>query len=81
MSNVHSIRQNDGDRSTVGEEVEAMDWEISNIFRLLSELEKQPNESSRGFMVAEAKRRLNKVTARAYRAEQLSRGLRVTKVT
>jgi hypothetical protein len=81
MSNVHSIRQHDGDRSSVSEEIQAMDWDFSNLSRLLGELESQPDASSRVFIVKEARRRLNNLVQRAYRADQLSRGLRVTKAT
>lgn len=81
MSNVHSLKPHDVDRSSVTEEVQAMDWDFSNLSRLLGELESQPDESSRGFIVKEARRRLNNLVQRAYRAEQLSRGLRVTKAT
>lgn len=79
MSNVHSIHQHDINRSSVGEEIDAMDWEFSNLSRLLTELEKQPDESSRGFMVKEARRCLDTLVQRAFRAKQISRGLRVTK--
>lgn len=81
MPNVRSIHQSDNSRSSVGEEIDAMDWEFSNLSRLLTELVEQPDTSSREFIVKEARRRLDTLAQRAYRAKQLSRGLRVLKVT
>ena len=81
MSNVHYIHQCDENRSSVGEEVAAMDWDFSNLGRLLSELEAQPDQYARACMVKEARRRLDKLVQRAYRAQQIASGLRVLKVT
>jgi hypothetical protein len=79
VSNIFSIQRPDENRSTLGEEIDAMDWDFSNLSRLLTELEKQPDESTRAYMVKDARRRLNNLVQRAYRAKQISRGLRVPK--
>lgn len=79
MSNVHSLHQADENRSSVGEEIDAMDWQFSQLARLLTDLEKQPDASSREYIAKEARRRLDTLVQRAYRAKQIARGLRVPK--
>lgn len=79
MSNVHSIHQADKNRSSVCEEIDAMDWQFSELARLLTELEKQPDACGRGYMAKEARRRLDTLVQRAFRAKQIARGLRVPK--
>ncbi|WP_219096288.1 hypothetical protein [Pseudomonas sp. UMAB-40] len=81
MTNIHSIHPLDKTRSTVGEEIDAMDWEFSNLARLLTELETQPDESTRTFIAKEARRRLDRLVQRAYRAKQITCGLKVTKTS
>lgn len=76
---VSSIKPADPDRSTVVDEVDAMDWDFSELAKLLTQLEEQPSLSSRQFIVKEARRRLDTLVQRAYRAKQIARGLRVTK--
>lgn len=77
MTNVHTIHTQDSNRSTVVEEIDAMDWQFSNLFRLIAEMEGQNSESSREYLAKEARRRLDTIVQRAYRAKQVARGLRV----
>lgn len=67
------------DLSSVVEEVDAMDWQFSELGRLISDLEKQPSASSREFIAKQARRRLDTLVQRAFRARQVSMGMLVHK--
>lgn len=56
-----------------------MDWHFSQLAGLLTDLEKQPDASAREYIAKEARRRLDTLVQRAYRANQIARGLRVPK--
>lgn len=69
----------DENLSSVAEEIDSMDWHFSELARLITDLEKQPSASSRESMAKEARLRMNTLVQRAYRAKQVSSGLRVYK--
>lgn len=69
----------DPDRSTVAEEVDAMDWSLSELARLITDLECLDDSTAREFTAKSARRHLNNVCQRAYRAKLIASGQRVTK--
>lgn len=69
----------DSNRSSVGDEIDAMDWSFSELSRLLTDLEKEPNASAREYIAKTARRRLDTLVQRAFRAGQIARGIRVPK--
>lgn len=81
MSSIRSIYPQDPHRSTVSEELDAMDWQHRELARLLSEIERSPHPSFREDQINEARRRLNTLVQRVFRAKQIARGLRVPKAT
>lgn len=68
----------DPDRSTIKEELDALDWQLSEIARHLSDMEKF-NDAGKEYAIAQARRCLNTSIQRSYRAKQLADGLRVLK--
>lgn len=69
----------DPDASTVAEELKALDWQLSELARVLTDI-----ENSRGsdpHAVARARRFLDTAAQRSHRAQQIARGLRVPKAT
>lgn len=76
---VHPIWPTDPNRSSVIDEIDAMDWQFSEMARLLTDIERYPDPSARAGAVKEARRRLDTLVQRAYRAKQVARGLRVPK--
>lgn len=79
MAKVRSIRPYDPNRSTILDELDAMDWQFSQLARLLTEIEGTPDAAARGCSLREARRRLDTLVQRTYRANQIARGLRVPK--
>ncbi|ELG7182301.1 TPA: hypothetical protein ACP3ZG_004803 [Pseudomonas aeruginosa] len=79
MACVSFIHPYDPNRSTILEELDAMDWQFSQLARLLTEIEKTPDAYGRDISVREARRRLDTLLQRSYRANQIARGLRVPK--
>lgn len=79
MASVSYIHPHDPNRSTIIEELDAMDWQFSQLARLLTEIEGTPDAHGRGCSVREARRRLDTLLQRSYRAKQVARGLRVPK--
>lgn len=69
----------DPNRSTVAEELDAMEWQFSELARLITDLERQADRTAREFMAESARRHLNTIVQRAYRAKLVSLGQRVTK--
>jgi hypothetical protein len=65
--------------SSVVEEVDAMDWQFSELARLITDLETQPSASSRACMAKVARRHLDTLVQRAFRAKQVAGGLLVHK--
>lgn len=54
-----------------------MDWQVSELSKLLTELEQLSDESGKAIVVKQARRRLNLLLQRSHRAQQIARGLRV----
>lgn len=79
MASVSYIHPHDPNRSTIHEELDAMDWQFSQLARLLTEIEGAPDAHGRGCSLREARRRLDTLLQRSYRANQIARGLRVPK--
>jgi len=79
MASVSFIHPHDPNRSTILEELDAMDWQFSQLARLLTEIEGTPDAHGRACSVREARRRLDTLLQRSYRANQIARGLRVPK--
>lgn len=75
LTRVRSIFPEDPARSTVEEELEALDLQISELATLLTELESA--QRCEVDIVGRARRRLNTMLQRSYRAQQIARGLRV----
>ncbi|RRS16532.1 hypothetical protein IPC1147_33560 [Pseudomonas aeruginosa] len=75
MTKVRSILPHDPARSTVAEELEALDLQICELAMLLTELESA--QRCEMDIVSRARRRLNTMLQRSYRAQQIVRGLRV----
>lgn len=71
----------DPDRSTVAEEIDAMEWQFSELARLITDLERLSCSTARESAAKMARRRLNTLVQRADRAKQISLGQRVTKQT
>lgn len=54
-----------------------MDWQVCELAKLLTEVERSSDETGRAFAVGQARRRLDALLQRSYRAQQIARGLRV----
>lgn len=76
-----AARMLDPNRSTVAEEIDAMDWQFSELARLITDLEKQPDKTAREFAAKMARRHLDTLLQRAYRAKLIAQGQRITKST
>ncbi len=53
MASVSYIHPHDPNRSTILEELDAMDWQFSQLARLLTEIEGASDAHGRGFSVRE----------------------------
>lgn len=69
----------DPDLSTIKDELSALDWQLSEIARILHEVAKCRDETGRVGLIASARRCLDRAVQRSYRATQLHEGLRVFK--
>lgn len=69
----------DPNRSSVADEIDAMDWQFSELARLITDLENQSDKSLREITAKSARYRLDVILQRAYRAKIISQGQRVTK--
>lgn len=69
----------DPHRSTIVDEIDAMDWLFSELARLISELEDCMDRPAREYRAKVAKRHLDALVLRANRAKLISLGQRVTK--
>ncbi|UDM18872.1 hypothetical protein [Vogesella sp. XCS3] len=74
-----AAKELDPNRSTVAEEIDAMDWQLSELARLITDLERQTDRTAREFMANSARRHLDTLVQRVYRAKLISLGQRVTK--
>lgn len=54
-----------------------MDWQVCELAKLLTEVERSSDETGRAFAAGQARRRLDALLQRSYRAQQIARGLRV----
>jgi hypothetical protein len=75
----HASRALDPTRSTVQEEIDAMDWQFGELARRISELESSQDRTAREFAAKAARRHLDTLVQRAHRAKLIAQGLRVTK--
>lgn len=66
----------DPDRSTIEEELDALDWQLREIARTLTEAE-SPNQTVREYAIKAIRRHLDTAIQRSYRAKQIAKGLRV----
>lgn len=69
----------DPDRSTVPDEIDAMDWQFSQLARLITDLENYQDKGARGYAARSARRHLDTLVQRAFRAKLIAQGQRVTK--
>lgn len=69
----------DPNRSSVADEIDAMDWHFSELARLITDLVAQQDKALREVTADTARYRLNIIFQRAYRAKLISQGQRVTK--
>lgn len=76
-----AIKALDPNRSTVAEEIDAMDWQFSELARLITAIEKQSDKTAREFAAKTARRHLETLVQRAYRAKLIAQGKRITKST
>jgi hypothetical protein len=67
--------------STVGEEIDAMDWQFSELARRITELESYQDETAREYAAKAARRHLDVLVQRAYRAKLIAQGQHVAKPT
>ncbi|WP_432472072.1 hypothetical protein [Amphritea sp. HPY] len=75
---VTQLRPVERDRSTVSDELDALDWSLQQIAVRLSLIEGFSTPDG-GYSVESARRHLNDAVQRSYRAKQVSRGLKVYK--
>ena len=75
---VTHLRPVESDRSTVSEELDALDWSLQQIAERLSLIEGFSTPDG-GYAVESARRYLNDALQRSHRAKQVSRGLKVYK--
>lgn len=68
----------DPDRSTVEEELDALDWQLCEIARTLTEAE-SANHTVREYAIKAARRHLDTAIQRSHRAKQIAKGLKVPK--
>lgn len=71
----------DPDASTVGIEIDAMDWQFSELVRLITDLERHEDKTARECAAKLARMHLNTLVQRAYRAKLIAGGQRITKST
>lgn len=69
----------DPERSSVEEELKALDWQLAEIARLLGDIERFKGDD--GHSIKQARRHLNSALQRSHRAQQIAHGIRVTKAT
>jgi hypothetical protein len=69
----------DPERSSVEEELKALDWQLAEIARLLGDIERFKGDD--GYSIKQARRHLDTALQRSHRAQQIARGIRVTKAT
>lgn len=67
--------------SSVTEELDAMEWQFSELARQLTEIDASTNATVRQYGVEGARRCLGTLVQRAYRAKLIAQGHRVTKVS
>lgn len=77
MTKVSRIHPHDPNRATISEELEALDWQVCELARLLTEVEQSRDETGKAYAVEQARRHLNALLQRSYRAQQIARGLKV----
>jgi hypothetical protein len=70
----------DNTRSSVVEELDSLDYQLSLISRELSNIE-EFDECGRGHAIKSARRALDTALQRSYRAKQVSKGIKVNKAT
>ncbi|MCY9861331.1 hypothetical protein OTK49_02220 [Vibrio coralliirubri] len=78
QNNVVELFPVDKDRSSVREELDALDYQLGTIARSIHLIEKH-NSISNEWELQSVKRAIDRIAQRAYRAEQCSRGLKVWK--
>lgn len=67
--------------STVVDELNALDWQLSEIGRSLNSIEMRKDATGRESEIRMARHRLNTAVQRSHRAQQIASGLRVPKST
>lgn len=68
----------DPNLSTVGEELKALDWQLSELARTLTDVA-GCDGSSRDYAIKRARRHLDTAIQRSFRAQQIAQGLKVPK--
>lgn len=79
LASAASTDQTDPELSSVAEEVDAIEWPLGEIAKALTEMQTQPSTSERSHIAKRARSYLDTVLLRAFRAKQISQGLRVHK--
>lgn len=69
----------DPERSSVEEELKALDWQLGEIARLLGDIERFKGDD--GHSIKQARRHLDTALQRSHRAQQIARSIRVTKAS
>jgi len=77
---ITSIKPIDHTLSSVTEELDAFDYQLSQISIELSNIEQFDN-AGRGHAIKNARRALETALQRSYRAKQIARGISVNKAT
>lgn len=70
-SSVVYLRPPDPERSTIADEIAALEWQLGEIARNLAEGDSSTNKTTLW--------RLNRILQHSYRIEQMARGLKVLK--
>lgn len=69
----------DPNRSTVEEELQALDWQLRNVALILRDIERSKGVDP--IALNRAVEHLDTAVQRSHRAQQIAKGLRVTKAT
>ena len=79
-NNVVPLHPHDKERSTVEDELNALDFQLGEIAKQLSNIEEW-DDSGRAHAIKTARRALDTAAQRSYRAKQIAQGLKVNKPT
>lgn len=77
----YAVQALDPTRSSVGEEIDAMDWQFGELARRITELERCDDKTAREYSAKAARRHLDVLVQRAYRAKLISQGQRIPRAT